>query len=232
LKCRPLGGFPLEDDETVDVGLNGTGVSPNTSTCYVYVGTFKLLPHSLGQTVAGSNKAHIALSSIDMIIKPDEQEMLQTQLNSSAYLREIDDVIKEISGIGDRAQMDVTAVLEKLRQVELIPDTIKHWATGISIGTLLILTICCCYYKQSIRDWIRIILWKAMRQRPIPHPQQRNKVNAGHTSEYASTVDTVLPLNVVAIQPSGEEQEEPETELNEDDRVPTPFVSRGRVPAL
>jgi hypothetical protein len=71
-----------------------------------------------------------------------------------------------------------------------------------------------------------------MRQHPEPQPRQLNKVNAGHTSEYASTVDTVLPLNVVAIQPSGEELEEAETELNEDDRVPTPFVSRGRVPAL
>jgi hypothetical protein len=125
LKCRPLGGSPLED-ETVDVRLNGTGVSSNTSTCYVYVETFKLLPLSLGQTVAGSNKAHIALSSIDMIREPDEQEMLQTQLNSSAHLREMDDVIKEISGIKDRAELDVTAVLENLRQAEPIPDTTKY----------------------------------------------------------------------------------------------------------
>jgi hypothetical protein len=33
LKCRPLGGFPLGDDEAADVWLFGNGVLPNTSTC-------------------------------------------------------------------------------------------------------------------------------------------------------------------------------------------------------
>jgi hypothetical protein len=98
-----------------------------------------------------------------MKIKPNEQQLLQTQLNSSVHLREIDGVIKEITGIKDRAELDVTAVLENLRQVEPTPNTIVHWTTGISIGILLIATICCCYYKQSIGDWRRIVLWKAMR---------------------------------------------------------------------
>jgi hypothetical protein len=168
----------------------------------VYAETFKLLPHSLGRTVAGLDKTHIVLPSIDMIIKPDEQELLQTQLNSSVH--QTDDVIKEITGIKDRAELDVTAVLDNLRQVEPIPNTTMYWTIGIRIGILLIATICCCYYKQSIRDWSRIMLWKATRQ--------RDKANTGHTSEYASTVKTVLPLNVIATDPRGEEQEEAERE--------------------
>jgi hypothetical protein len=149
-------------------------------------------------------------------------------LNSSMHLREIDNVIKEITRIKDRAELDVTAVLDNLRQVESTPNTIMYWTIGISIGILLIATICYCYYKQSIRDR-RIILWKATRWSPIPHPRQRDKVHTGHTSEYDSTVKTVLPLNVVATDPSGEEQEEAETELNGSGRASTPFMSRGWV---
>jgi hypothetical protein len=50
-----------------------------------------------------------------------------------------------------------------------------------------------------------------------------------HSSECASTIDTVLPLNVIATNQSGDEQAEAETELNESGRAPTPFVSRGRI---
>ncbi|PNF38200.1 hypothetical protein B7P43_G13468 [Cryptotermes secundus] len=65
LKCRPLGGSPLDEDETADIWLNGNGVLPNTSTCYMYAEAFKLLPHSLGRTVAGLNRTRIVLPSIE-----------------------------------------------------------------------------------------------------------------------------------------------------------------------
>jgi hypothetical protein len=75
------------------------------------------------------------------------------------------------------------------------------------------------------------MLLRAVRQRPIPQPQRRNRDGTRRNS-YASTVDTVLPLplNVIATDQSGGEQEEAETELDGNDRAPTPFVSRGRVP--
>jgi hypothetical protein len=180
--------------------------------------------------VAGLNKTHIVLLSTETVIKPDEQELLQTQLNSSVHLREIDDVIKEAIRIMDRAELDVAAVLGNLRQMESIPTTTMYWVAGISVCILLITTICRCYYKESRRDWSRIMLGRAVRQRSIPQPRQRNKAGTGHSSEYASTVDTVLPLKVIATHSSGEEQEAAETEQNEIGRAPTPFVSRGRVP--
>jgi hypothetical protein len=221
-------GSPLEDDETTDVWLNGNGVLPNTSTCYVYAEAFKLLPHSSGRTVAGLNKTHIVLPNIDIIIKQSEQELLQIQLNSSVHLKEINDVINEVTGIRNRAELDTTAVLENLRQVEPTPSIHMYWITEISICILLLTTSCCCYYRNSIRDWSRIMLWRAVRQ---PQPQRRNRDGTRHNS-YASTVDSVLPLplNVIATNQSGGEQEEAETELDGNDRAPTPFVSRGRVP--
>lgn len=91
----------MEDDETVDIWLTEKGVLSNTSTCYIYAKTFKLLPHLLGRTVAGLNRTHTILPNIEMIIKPSEQELLQTRRNSSIHLKEIDEVIREVVGTKD-----------------------------------------------------------------------------------------------------------------------------------
>jgi hypothetical protein len=137
------------------------------------------------------------------------------------HLKGINDIIKEVGRIKDRAELDVTAVLENLCQVEPTPNITMYWIIGISI-CIILLIIVCCYYKKSIRNWSRAMLWRAIRQLPIPQPRQRNKKGTGHSSEYASTVDIVLPLNVIATNPSGGEQEEAEIELNEISRAPTP----------
>ncbi|PNF31232.1 hypothetical protein B7P43_G14084 [Cryptotermes secundus] len=121
LKCRPLGGSPLDEDETADIWLNGYGILPNTSTWYAE--TFKLLPLSLGRSVVGLNKTYVLLQSIETIIKPNEQELLQNRLNSSVHLQEIDDVVKGIIGSKDRTELGVTPVLGNLRQEELTPST-------------------------------------------------------------------------------------------------------------
>ena len=233
LKCRPLGGSPLDEDETTDIWLSGNGVLLNTSTCYIYAENFKLLPHSLGRTVAGLNKTHIVLPSIETLLKPHEQELLQNYLNSSVHLKEIDDVMKEIISNKDRAELDTTSVLENLRQAEPAPDTQIYWIIGMSICIIIIIISSCCYHRQSILDCGRVLLWKAVRQRPIPQPRRSPKATAGVSSEYASTIDTVLPLNVIAAEARGDERgEEADIELKQEDRPLTPFVHRGRLPVV
>jgi hypothetical protein len=165
---------PLQDDETADIWLNGNGVLPNTSTCYVCAEAFKLLPHSLGRTVAGLNKTHIMLPNIGAILKASELEMLQIQVNSSVHLKEIHDVISEVVKIRDRAELDTASVLGDLRQVDPTPSTHTYWIIGISICTLILVTISCCYYRNPMRNWSRIILWGTERQRPIPRPRRQN----------------------------------------------------------
>jgi hypothetical protein len=179
--------------------------------------------------VAGLNKTHIILPNIGTILKSSELEMLQIQVNASVHLKEINDVIDEVVKIRDRAKLDTAAVLGDLRQVDPTPSTHTYWIIGISICTLILVIISCCYYRNPMRNWSRIILWGTERQRPIPQPRRRNKDDSRLDSS-TSTVDTVLPLHVIVNEPSGGEQEEAETELNGNEREPTPFVSRGRVP--
>jgi hypothetical protein len=89
--------------------------------------------------VAGLNKTHIVLPSIETIIKSSERELLQIQVNSSVHLKEINDVINEVIRTRDRAELDTTAVLENLRQVEPTPSTHMYWIIGICICILILI---------------------------------------------------------------------------------------------
>lgn len=77
------GKLPLADDEISEKTLTSTGSLRNTSTCYVFSETFKLLPHSLGRTLAGIKKARIILLRTEDILKSDEKDSLQRQPSMS-----------------------------------------------------------------------------------------------------------------------------------------------------
>jgi hypothetical protein len=178
--------------------------------------------------MAGLNKTHIILPSIEIIINPVEQELLQKQLNSTVHLQEIDDVIKELTRNKDRAELNVTPVLENLRQGEFNPNTEMYWTIGISICIMIFTTSCCYCYRKSILNWTRMMLQSAVRHRPIPQPRQQKAEGVGQPVEYASALDNILPLNVIAHESS--RQREAEEELRTTERAPSPFVARGRVP--
>ena len=57
--------------------IEGTGVLPNYSSCYIHAENFKLLPHSLGKTTVNLVKTHIALPNIENIVKFSEEGVLQ-----------------------------------------------------------------------------------------------------------------------------------------------------------
>jgi hypothetical protein len=95
--------------------LSGTGILPYSSNWYVYAENLKLLPHSLGRTVMGLNKAQIVVPNIDAILKPDEQEILQTHQNSPIRLDGINNIISESARNSERRSFDVTRVLDNLQ---------------------------------------------------------------------------------------------------------------------
>jgi hypothetical protein len=93
LKCRTTGP-PQDYEPNQEKLLYGTGILPNSSDCYIYSETFKLLPHSLGRTPVGLNKAHLLLPSIGNILKTDEQVLLQEHSDDLTTLRTADTIIR------------------------------------------------------------------------------------------------------------------------------------------
>jgi hypothetical protein len=227
LKCRPLGGSPLDEDETVEMLLTDTGVLPNTSTCYIYAETFKLLPHSSGRTLAGLNKTHIVLPNIESILKPDEQELLQTTLDTRIHLQEIDEAVRDIIKIKDRAALGAITALDELRRVDSTSTSTVYCVTGISISVLILMASLCYYYRHSIAtNWRRCMPKRTLKPKPFPRIRQHSE----YCNESSTTLDTALPLNVIVTNPNVENEGEAETAVGETGRAPTPFVSRGRLP--
>jgi hypothetical protein len=211
----------LDENETIEMLLTDTGVLPNTSTCYIYAETFKLLPHFLGRTLAGLNKTHIVLPNTEYILKPGVQELLQAKPDTTVHLQEIDEAVRAVIKIKIRAVSDVTRVLDNLRRADPTSTSTVYWVTGISIFILFLMASLWYYYRHSITtNWRRCMATRTLKPKPLPRTRQRSE----YCNESVTTLDTVLPLNVIATDPNAE-KEEAATALDETTRVPTPFVS-------
>jgi hypothetical protein len=76
VQCQKV-GFSQASKSSHQMMLEGTGVLPNSSFCYIHAENFKLLPHSLGETTVDFNKIHIELPSIESILNFSEKNLLQ-----------------------------------------------------------------------------------------------------------------------------------------------------------
>jgi hypothetical protein len=164
LKCRPLDGSPHEEDRTIEQTLTNTGVLMNSSTCYVYAETFKLLPHSLGRTLAGLNKAQIVLPNIETILNQNEQRLLQAHLPSRTHPSKVDDVIQEVTRSISRSELDISTVLKNSHSTKTTPTTNIYWISGLSTCILIIILMYCCHHKQFLKQQ-----WNHMKQRARRH---------------------------------------------------------------
>jgi hypothetical protein len=66
VQCRDAGS-PQHHGTSYQITLNGTGILPNSSSCYTHSETFKLLPHSFGKSVVTLVRTHIVLPNINII---------------------------------------------------------------------------------------------------------------------------------------------------------------------
>jgi hypothetical protein len=168
------------------------------------------------------------LPNIESILKPGEQELLQAKTDTTVHLQEIDEAIKDVIKIKNRATLDVTTVLDNLRRVDSTSTSTVYSVTGTSIFIIFLIALLCYYYRRSIlTNWKSCMTRRTFKPKPLPRTQQRSE----YCNELISTLDTVLPLNVIATDPITDKEEEAETALYETTRVPTPFVSRGQLPA-
>jgi hypothetical protein len=77
VQCQEVGSPPTTK-LSYQVMLTGTGILPNSSSCYVHAESFKLLPHSLGKTTVNLTRAHIVLPNVEDILNFSEEELLQS----------------------------------------------------------------------------------------------------------------------------------------------------------
>ena len=76
VQCWEIGS-PQDPTASYQVMLEGTGVLPNSSSCYIYADTFKLMPHSSGKTTLNLTRTPIVLPNIENVLHFSEENLLQ-----------------------------------------------------------------------------------------------------------------------------------------------------------
>jgi hypothetical protein len=115
VQCREAES-PSNFEPSYQATLSGTGILPNSSSCYIHSEVFKLLPHSFGRSEATLNKTHIKLLNVDDILKSMERELLHPQPQEPAVLHLVDAVIKRATSRSTASGFDVKHIVRQLLQ--------------------------------------------------------------------------------------------------------------------
>jgi hypothetical protein len=116
VQCQEIGS-PPNPERNQQLILRGTGILPNSSSCYIHSENFKLLPHSMGRTTINLNNAHIVLPSIEDILNFDEADMLQTNRHAQAVdLHRLDELVERADSRSNTQGIDTAKIMTTLRE--------------------------------------------------------------------------------------------------------------------
>jgi hypothetical protein len=118
VQCQEVGS-PQNSKSSYQIMLEGTGVLPNSSSCYVHAENFKLLPHSLGKTTVNLVQALVVLPNVENILRFSEESLLQTDAIRPMELQHLDGLIEQVASKGNARGLDVSRVTTVLQGREV-----------------------------------------------------------------------------------------------------------------
>jgi hypothetical protein len=119
--------------------LEGTGILPNSSSCYVHAENFKLLPHSLGKTTVNLHYTHIILPSIEKIPKFSEEVVLHFDATSPVHLQHLDEISVRVTSRSQMRGAKVTRVINAFRDADVHHQPMPWlWFVSIIVVSLVI----------------------------------------------------------------------------------------------
>jgi hypothetical protein len=216
VQCHEIGS-PPNSAANYQIQLEGTGVLPNSSFCYVHAENFKLLPHSLGKTTVTLTKTHIVLPNIEKILHFTEEVVLQPNADSPKELQRLDEIRERAASRSHMKGIDVTRVIATFEDAEL-PHRSLHWIwfVGLAILFMAIGFVWSLWFK-NVRNCCQHIHKQITTHYQQPDDKAKQQIN-----------NLGIELQVLG---EGETEncvtEKQSTE--DDDELPTVFVRRGRV---
>ena len=117
VQCQGTGSPPTVSSN-YQLLLAGTGVLPNSSSCYVHAENFKLLPHSFGKTAITISKAHIVLLTIANVLLPSEESVLQSVTGQPADLQRLEDILVQAASRSHLRGIEVSRAVRTLQGTE------------------------------------------------------------------------------------------------------------------
>ena len=134
VQCQETGS-PPNPKASYQMILEGKGILPNSSSCYIHAENFKLLPHSLGKTTVNLTKVPIALPNVKNIIHFSEETLLQTAIQHSVGLQYLDDLVERATSRSATQGLDVGKAVTALKSREINhPPSPKVWILGIVVA--------------------------------------------------------------------------------------------------
>ena len=112
IQCQEVGSPP---SSSVQILLNGTGILPNSSACYIYAENFKLLPHSIGRTEITLKKAHIVLLIIENVLTFNEEVVLQSEPGLPINLQHLNEISTRTASRTWMQGTDVTRLVDAIQ---------------------------------------------------------------------------------------------------------------------
>jgi len=138
IQCREAGPLPTSTLSS-QIQIEGTGILPNSSSCYVHAETFKLMPHTNGHTTVALTKAHIILPNVENLLKSSEEVLLQPQAIPAESLQRLNAIATRSVSRSQLKGTDVPQLMEMLRNDE--PDgqpKLWLWFVGVIIVSVII----------------------------------------------------------------------------------------------
>jgi len=113
--------------------LEGTGILPNSSSCYVYAENFKLLLHSLGKRTVTLTKTHTVLPIVENISKSSEEVVLQAEVTSSVASQRLDEISTRVTSRSHTRGAEITKVVNTLQDDDVMYIDNPHLGYGLQL---------------------------------------------------------------------------------------------------
>ena len=216
IQCQEVGSPPTAK-MSYQMTIEGTGILPNSSSCYVHAENFKLLPHSLGRTTMNLTRTHIVLPSVENILNFSEEGLLQSAAIQPEDLQQLDGIVERATSRSHLEGVDISRMTAALRVKDANRQS-THWLWIMGI-IIIILFLCIgivwfIWFKFSPRQCPCIWKCKLQHKQPIKtaSDQQMNTDN--------------IELQVMR---EASKDKTTETDTLQDQGTPTVFVRRGLV---
>jgi len=193
-QCQEPGSLPKPMSSS-QILIEGTGVQPNSSSCYAHAEAFKLIPHSSGQTTVTLTKAYIILPNVENLLKSSEEVMLQPQVVSVESLERLEAIAKRTASRNQLRGTDVPRMMEVLRRNEPSRQPeLRPWFAGVIIVFIIVDSLwpiwfisLTCFYK-SLRDCVKPntpkqLLDSSINKKGNEHQTKLQVTTIGHVSE-------------------------------------------------
>ena len=194
------------------ITLQGTGILPNSSSCYIHAENFKILPHSLGRATINLSNAHIILPNVANIIHSLEETVFQANEHRSVNLQNLDAIVERAASRGYTQGLDVSKVVTALRSRESSrPPSRNTWIFSVAIALIGIGIV-----------WL---IWSRS-AKMSPFCGRQLKHAKGVSDQNVNKNDVVLQME------SGRGKEEEEGMMDDSSRIqsqPTAFVQHGHL---